>query len=80
MKLIADDIRWIEQVLSNDENSTDQELIAYFQANGLTAQQAMDVVSHRDAYLNDIVFDGQGPLWEDHTGHASRTPPCGGVA
>jgi len=63
MKLIADDIRWIEQVLSNDENSTDEELVAYFQQNGLTAQQAQDVVSHRGAYLNDIVFDGQGPLW-----------------
>ena len=64
MKLIADDIRWIEQVLSNDENSTDKELVAYFQQNGLTNQQAQDVVSHRDAYLNDIVFDGSGPLWE----------------
>ena len=64
MKLTANDIRWIEQVLSNDENSTDEELIAYFQQNDLTNQQAQDVVSHRDAYLNDVVFDGQGPLWE----------------
>ena len=64
MKLTADDIRWIEQVLSNDENSTDEELVDYFQQNGLTAQQAQDVVAHRDAYLNDIVIDGQGPLWE----------------
>lgn len=64
MKLTANDIRWIEQVLSNDENSTDEELVAYFQQNGLTNQQARDVVSHRDAYLNDIVFDGQGSLWE----------------
>ena len=59
-----DDIRWIEQVLSNDENSSDDELIAYFQQNGLTERQAIWAVSHRDAYLNEIVFDGQGPLWE----------------
>ena len=64
MKLNADDIRWIEGVLSNDENSTDKELLAYFQQNGLSAQQAKDVVAHRDTYLNDIVSDGAGPLWE----------------
>ncbi|GAB3513153.1 hypothetical protein [Pseudoxanthomonas daejeonensis] len=64
MKLNADDIRWIEGVLSNDENSTDEELLAYFQQNGLSAQQATDVVAHRDTYLNDIVSDGAGPLWE----------------
>lgn len=29
-----------------------------------TAQQAKDVVAHRDTYLNDIVSDGAGPLWE----------------
>ena len=64
MKLTADNIRWIEGVLSNDENSTDEELLAYFQQNGLSAQQATDVVAHRDTYLNDIVSDGAGPLWE----------------
>jgi len=64
MNLSADDIRWIEGVLSNDENSSDDELRDYFQANGLTARQARDVVSHRAAYLDDIVFDGSGPLWE----------------
>lgn len=65
MKLTANDIRWIEGVLSNDEVSTDEELVAYFQDNGLTAQQAQDVVAHRTTYLNDIVFDGQGPLWDE---------------
>lgn len=64
MKLTAQDIRWIEDVLSNDENSTDDELVEYFQANGLTSQQAKSVIEHRLTYLNDIVFDGQGPLWE----------------
>lgn len=64
MKLTADDIRWIEGVLSNDEDSTDDELVEYFQGNGLSAQQARDVVGHRTTYLNDIVSDGAGPLWE----------------
>ena len=65
MKLTTQDIRWIESVLSNDEESTDDELVAYFQDNGLTAQQAQDVVAHRATYLNDVVFDGQGPLWDE---------------
>jgi hypothetical protein len=64
MKLTNQDIHWIEGVLSNDEASTDEELVDYFQANGLTLQQARDVVSHRATYLDDIVIDGQGPLWE----------------
>lgn len=64
MKLTADDIRWIEGVLANDEQSTDDELVAYFEKNGLTAQQAKDVVGYRDTYLSTVVFDGAGPLWE----------------
>ena len=77
MKLTADDIRWIEGVLSNDENSTDEELQAYFQGNGLAAQQAKDVVAHRLTYLNDIVSDGAGPLWEVDPDFASRSLPLG---
>lgn len=64
-ELKHDDIAWIEGVLSNDENSTDAELVDYFQGNGLTAEQAQGVVSHRADYLDAIVFDGQGPLWEN---------------
>ena len=59
-----EDIAWIEGVLSNDENSTDDELLVYFQVNGLTADQASEVVAHRSTYLNDLVFDGTGPLWD----------------
>lgn len=77
MKLTADDIRWIEGVLSNDEVSTDDELVDYFQANGLSAQQARDVVAHRTTYLNDIVSEGAGPLWEADSVHASRSLPHG---
>lgn len=59
------DIAWIEGTLSNDEDSTDEELQAYFEANGLTAKQATGVLSHRMDYLNDIVSDGAGPLCDD---------------
>lgn len=59
------DIAWIEGTLSNDEDSTDAELQDYFQSNGLTAEQAIGVLSHRMDYLNDIVADGAGPLWDD---------------
>lgn len=31
---------WIEQVLSNDEDSSDEEMLAYFVTNGLTLNQA----------------------------------------
>ncbi|WP_303749306.1 hypothetical protein [Stenotrophomonas pigmentata] len=58
------DIEWIEGVLANDENSTNEELVEYFTGNGLTADQAQAVVQHRDDYLNDIVFNGSGPLWD----------------
>lgn len=59
------DIAWIEGTLSNDEDSTDEELQAYFEASGLTAKQATGVLSHRMDYLNDIVSDGAGPLCDD---------------
>lgn len=62
--LTHDNIEWIEGVLSNDENSTKEELVEYFTRNGLTAEQAQTVVQHRDDYLNDILFNGSGPLWD----------------
>lgn len=63
--LKLEDIDWIEGTLSNDENSTDEELVAYFRSNGLTAEQAEAVVACRLDYLSDIIFNGQGALWED---------------
>lgn len=58
------EIEWIEGVLANDEISSDEELAAYFIGNGLSAQQAQAIVLHRDAYLNEVVFNGSGPLWD----------------
>ena len=63
-RLTHGDIEWIEGVLANDENSSDEELVAYFIGNGLTARQAQCVVMHSDSYLNEVIFNGDGPLWD----------------
>ena len=62
--LTAEEVFWIEQVLSNDEEPSNEEMLAYFIANGLTLDQAGNVMAHRDDYLLNIYFDGQGPLFE----------------
>lgn len=45
-------LRWIEATLSNDENSSDENLIKYFVTNGLSEENARTWVSKRDRYLN----------------------------
>lgn len=55
-------IAWIEDVLSNDENSTNAELLAYFQKQGLSRLQAESVLRHREDYLLNIYRSGEGPL------------------
>ena len=52
-----DKIFWIESVLSNDEVSSDQELVQLFmEEGGLTQQEACRWVAKRDVYLNNIVI------------------------
>jgi hypothetical protein len=60
--LTPDDVAWVEDVLSNDENSDDVELVAYFVDGGLRQAQADAVLRHRDAYLSNIYLKGLGPL------------------
>lgn len=55
-------VLWIEDVLSNDENSTNAELMAYFQEQGLSRSQAESVMRHREDYLLNIYRTGEGPL------------------
>ena len=55
-------VAWVEDVLSNDENSTDAELLTYFVSQGLSQEQAKGVLVHRQDYLINIYFTGQGPL------------------
>jgi hypothetical protein len=61
-RLTAEEVFWIEQVLSNDEESSNEEMLAYFIANGLSLDQARSVMAHRDDYRLNIYFAGEGPL------------------
>ena len=47
------ELRWIEATLSNDENSSDQDLIEYFISNGLSEESARSWVLKRNSYLNE---------------------------
>lgn len=61
--LTPDEVDWVESVLSNDEASTDADLVRYFARGGLTGQQADAVVRHRDDYLRHAYRTGRGPLY-----------------
>jgi hypothetical protein len=45
---------WAEQVLTNDENSTDNEVRENLVVNGLTDEQAEMCIALRDWFLTDI--------------------------
>ena len=60
--LTPEEADWVEDVLSNDENSEDHELVTYFIRGGLTRMQAQSVVHHRGDYLTRIIRKGKGPL------------------
>lgn len=60
--LDAKAVACVEDVLSNDENSTNAELLAYFQEQGLSRLQAESVLRHREDYLLSIYRAGEGPL------------------
>lgn len=60
--LRADQVAWVEEQLSNDEVSGDEELVGYFVINGLSMDQARAVTSHRQDYLLNIYWIGEGPL------------------
>lgn len=50
--------QWIKSVLSNDEYSSDEELLLYFVKEGpMTEEVAKEWISKRDFYLKNIVMD-----------------------
>ncbi|MBA6130007.1 hypothetical protein [Pseudomonas juntendi] len=58
----------IEDQLSNNEVSTDGELIDFFiEALELTLEQAEAAVSLRDQYRMQIFLEGHGPLHQQQT-------------
>ncbi len=61
----------VEGSLSNDEVSSDEEMLEYFISNGLTEEQARQALTYRDQYLNNIYLDGFTP-------NADRTAFRGG--
>jgi hypothetical protein len=61
--LTRNEVRWIEDVLSNDENSNNEELVKYFIEGGLNLQQIKSVLQHREDYLLNTYFNEQGPLY-----------------
>jgi len=61
-RLTSDEVAWVEDVLSNDESSADEELVKYFVRGGLSQAQAEAVLCHREYYLSNIYLKGLGPL------------------
>lgn len=47
---------WIKSVLSNDEGSSDEELLALLAENGLSETEAKGWVAKRSYYLNNIAL------------------------
>jgi hypothetical protein len=57
---------WIETVLSNDEVSSDQELVQYFmEEGGLTQREACHWVAKRDIYQKNIVISPASIRWHE---------------
>lgn len=55
-----DNEEWILDILSNDEYSSDEELVALFMQEGnMAEEEANEWISKRSYYLNNIVlYDG----------------------
>lgn len=50
--------KWIKAELSNNESSSDEELVTYFMQEGpMTKEEATQWVSKRDFFLNNIVME-----------------------
>ena len=60
--LRSDQVAWVEERLSNDEVSSDEELVGYFVTNGLSMDQARAILTYRQDYLLNIYWIGEGPL------------------
>ena len=46
---------WIESILSNDENSTDQELLELFTSHNIPDKVAREYIGMRNQYLYGLV-------------------------
>jgi len=62
LHLTDEQLSLVEETLSNDENSTNEEMIEFFVEEGLFQYQAESVVSYRMDYLNNIYLGENTPL------------------
>ncbi|HBP0979054.1 hypothetical protein QRD40_05205 [Comamonas sp. Y6] len=60
--LPAELLQLVEGSLSNDEASSDEEMLKHFISNGLTLPQAEQALTYRNLYLNNIYLDDQTPI------------------
>ncbi len=60
--LSATALRFVEDQLSNDESSSDQELLEHFVANGLTEEQGRQALTYRSQYLRNLYLEGFTPI------------------
>lgn len=55
-------LAFVEGQLSNNEGSSDEEMLELFISNGLTEKQAQQALTYRDQYLNNIYLNGFTPI------------------
>ncbi|HCE6035803.1 hypothetical protein LZ639_06225 [Pseudomonas stutzeri] len=55
-------LRLVEDQLSNNEVSSDEELLDHFISDGLTEEQARQALTYRDQYLANLYLDGFTPI------------------
>ncbi|MFN3988134.1 MAG: hypothetical protein ACK4KV_21810 [Rhodocyclaceae bacterium] len=55
-------LSFVEDQLSNNEGSSDEELLDLFIANGLTDEQARHVLTYCDSYSANIYLEGFTPI------------------
>ncbi|ODU72560.1 MAG: hypothetical protein ABT00_17450 [Bordetella sp. SCN 68-11] len=55
-------LAFVEGQLSNDEVSSDEEILGHFISNGLTQPQAERALTYRNLYLNNIYVFSQTPI------------------
>lgn len=59
-------LHMIEDLLSNDEISSDEELITFFISEGIPEATARQALTYRDRYLTTIYGNGHTPIRLEH--------------
>jgi len=60
--ITAEQLRYVEAVLTNDEASSDEELRECFVEAGLTEEQARRALQYRNRYIGRLHLNGQTPI------------------